>query len=48
VEVTEPGSGYSSPPAVTVEGFPQARFTVTLGFSTDLKKNGTVAGVEAP
>jgi hypothetical protein len=46
IVVTEPGSGYSSPPEVKVEGFPKVEFKVTLGFSKELKKNGTVAGVE--
>jgi hypothetical protein len=46
IVVTEPGSGYSSPPEVKVDGFPQVEFKVTLGFSKELKKNGAVAGVE--
>ena len=45
VVVTEPGSGYSSPPEVTVEGIEGVRFEVTLGFGRDLEKNGQVASV---
>jgi hypothetical protein len=46
IVVTEPGSGYSSPPAVKVDGFPEMEFRVTLGFGKNLKKNGTIAAVE--
>jgi enterochelin esterase-like enzyme len=46
VVVDDPGSGYSSPPEVTVKGFEGTRFAVTLGYSKNLKKNGTVAKVE--
>ena len=46
IVVTEPGSGYSSPPAVKVDGFPETEFRVTLGFGKNLKKNGTIAAVE--
>lgn len=46
IVVNDAGSGYSSPPNVKVAGFPNADFKVTLGFSKDLKKNGTVATVE--
>lgn len=46
IVVTEPGSGYSSPPEVKVDGFPKVEFKVTLGFSKELKKNGAVARVE--
>jgi hypothetical protein len=45
VVVTEPGSGYCSPPTVKVEGFPDAKFNVELSFSRQLKKNGGVAKV---
>jgi hypothetical protein len=46
IVVTESGSGYCSPPKVNVEGFPNVEFKATLGFSKDLKKNGTVAAVD--
>lgn len=46
IVVTDPGSGYCSPPDVTVEGFENVKFTVTLKFSKDLKKNGAIAAVK--
>jgi hypothetical protein len=52
IVVTEPGSGYCSPPDVTVEGFGNGtgssdlKLKATLGLSKDLKKNGTIAAVE--
>jgi hypothetical protein len=52
IVVTEPGSGYCTPPTVTVEGFGKGdgngdlELKATLGFSKDLKKNGTIAAVE--
>ena len=45
VVVTEPGSGYSSPPKVTVKGFDDVQFQVTLRFVKDLKKNGGIESV---
>lgn len=44
--VTEPGSGYSSPPEVTAEGLGGVRLRVTLRFGKELKTNGAVAAVE--
>ena len=46
IVVTNPGSGYSSPPDVKVEGFEGMEFKLTLGFGKDLKKNGTIGSVE--
>lgn len=46
VVVTEPGSGYSSPPTVTAEGLEGVVLTPALRFDADLKRNGSVAGVE--
>ena len=46
IVVTNPGSGYSSPPDVKVEGFEGVEFKVTLGVSKDLKKNGTIEAVD--
>ena len=48
VVVTEPGSGYNTPPSVTVEGVQGVAFKVTRGFSKDVKANGGVAAVEIP
>ena len=46
IVVTEPGTGYCSPPEVKVEGIQGVEFKVKLQFSKDLKKNGTIASVE--
>jgi hypothetical protein len=46
VVVTEPGSGYSTPPKVTVEGMDGVALKATLHLDKDLKKNGSVAAVE--
>jgi len=43
--ITEPGSGYSSPPEVAVQGMKGVRAKAALQFSKDLKKNGVVASV---
>lgn len=45
IVVTEPGSGYCSPPEVKVEGFPNLKLQATLGFSQNLKENGTISAV---
>jgi len=46
IVVTDPGSGYCSPPDIKVEGFQNAEFKATLEFSKDVKKNGAIAAVE--
>lgn len=46
IVVTDPGSGYSSPPEIKVVGFPQLVLKSTLEFSPELTKNGGVAKVE--
>jgi hypothetical protein len=46
IVVTEPGSGYSSPPKVTVKGMEQVALTARLHFDKDLKKNGSIEAVE--
>lgn len=45
VVVTEPGSGYSTPPRATVQGMEKLRLKVTIQFDKDLKKNGAVSAV---
>jgi hypothetical protein len=47
VVVTEPGSGYNTPPVVSVEGMKGVRLKVTLALGKDLKTNGGVAEVVA-
>jgi hypothetical protein len=44
--VTQPGAGYSSLPVVTVQGMENIKLMATLGFSTDLTKNGAITAVE--
>jgi hypothetical protein len=46
VVVTDPGSGYSTPPRATVQGMEELRLKVTLQFGTDFRKNGAVRAVE--
>ena len=46
IVVTEPGSGYSSPPQATVQGMETTTLKVTLHFDKDLKKNGSVERIE--
>jgi hypothetical protein len=46
VVVTEPGSGYSTPPKVTVQGMEQVALKATLHLDTDLRKNGSIALIE--
>ena len=49
IVVTEPGSGYSSPPTVTAEGLDGVALTAAVVFDKDLKKNGSVGAVgQAP
>ncbi len=44
--VTDGGSGYSSLPEMSVEGFDVSAFHPTLQFSQDMKKNGAIASIE--
>ena len=44
--VTEPGSGYNSPPTATVKGFEKIRLEAKVKYDKDLKKNGGIAAVE--
>jgi hypothetical protein len=46
IVVTEPGSGYTTSPKVTVKGFEKTEFIVTLLFDKDLKKNGSIKSIE--
>ena len=45
IEITNPGSGYSSLPQVAVPGFDKAVFEPSLHFDQDLKKNGSLTAV---
>ena len=43
--ITNAGSGYSSPPTVSVAGMPGVKATVTLVYDTDFKKNGSISKI---
>jgi hypothetical protein len=43
--ITDPGSGYNTPPDVTLTGMEGVRLKATLSFGKDLAKNGGVAAV---
>ncbi|MEZ0295043.1 MAG: hypothetical protein ACAI35_01160 [Candidatus Methylacidiphilales bacterium] len=47
IEIKEAGAGYSSPPVATIEGKKNLQLNVTLTFDKDLKKNGSIAKIEA-
>ena len=44
--VTEPGSGYCTPPQITVKGFEKVPLEAKLKLVTDLKKNGGIESIE--
>ena len=46
IVITDGGSGYSSPPTVTVTGLKSAKLTAELSFGKDLKKNGAISAVK--
>ena len=44
--ITEAGSGYSSPPIVTIMGMEKVPLKATLHFDKELRRNGSVESVE--
>src|SRR5262245_49705741 len=46
IVVTDPGSGYSSTPTVTVKGFEKAELVVEVKYGTNLQTNGSIASVD--
>ena len=46
IVVSEPGSGYCTPPKIVVPGYEKETFAAKLGLSKDLKKNGRIASIE--
>ena len=40
------GNGYSSPPQISVPGFPNLKTKVTLQFTKDLATNGSIKAIE--
>jgi Spy/CpxP family protein refolding chaperone len=45
IKLTDPGSGYSSPPTLSVAGYGDVHALVTLGFGTDFKTNGSIKSI---
>lgn len=43
--VTDPGAGYTTPPRVTVKGFEEVEFAVTLRFDRELTVNGSIQSI---
>ena len=43
--ITNPGSGYSSLPQVSLSGVANLKATATVSYSTDLNKNGTITAL---
>ena len=43
--LTNPGSGYSSPPLVTIPGMTNLHLTPTLAFGPDFAKNGSIKAI---
>lgn len=46
IVVSTPGSGYSAPPRATIEGMEVVELKVTIEFSKDMRKNGSVTSIE--
>lgn len=46
VEVTEPGSGYTTPPNVVVKGFEKVDLVVKLHLDKDLARNGSIESIQ--
>lgn len=44
--ITDPGYGYTTPPIVKVDGFPDAKIKVEISFGTELKENGSLTKLE--
>jgi hypothetical protein len=42
VTIVDPGSGYSSPPTISIPGIANANLTATLSFGDDFAKNGSI------
>jgi hypothetical protein len=40
--ITNPGSGYSSPPSISLKGMPDPKASASLSFNTEFGKNGTI------
>jgi len=47
IVVTDPGSGYSKAPKATIQGMENMRLRVTIQFSKDFTKNGSISSIES-
>jgi len=47
-EITDAGAGYSSAPAVSVPGHPEAKAQAELAFGKNLETNGAVSAIKIP
>jgi hypothetical protein len=47
IVITDHGTGYSSPPSVSVPGHPEIKLAPTLRFDRDLTKNGSISAITA-
>jgi len=47
-EITDGGSGYNSPPEVSVPGFPSGNATTEIAFGSILESNGAVKSINLP
>jgi hypothetical protein len=45
ITITDPGSGYSSSPVITIPGMDGVQLTAQLHFDTDLQKNGSIGKI---
>lgn len=45
IKVLDPGTGYSSPPRIIVDGHPEVVAKATLWFGKDLRRNGGIAEI---
>ncbi len=46
IVVTEPGAGYTTVPEATIQGMEQVKLKVTIQFSKDMSKNGSIKSIE--
>ena len=45
IVITAPGSGYSSPPKISIPGHPEILLKATLAFGHDVKSNGSLISI---
>jgi hypothetical protein len=45
ITITDPGSGYSSPPAVSIPGMDGVQLAAQLHFDPDFQKNGSIGRI---